>query len=123
MTPQDPDPSLDYRLSQKRSTSFQAKLAAAELAARAERDPEPDQAVPFQVRRRQMPLAGNWGALIAWLHGAVSGQLRAARAWRQDSKHHRTRAKASAKDRRAAKAEAMKRYRAKLRGHKKGPGV
>ena len=114
MTPQDPDPSL--------STRFQAKLAAAELAARAERDPEPDQAVPFQVRRRQMPLAGNWGALIAWLHGAVSGQLRAARAWRQDSKHHRTRIKASKRDRRAAKAEAMKRYRAKLRGHKKGPG-
>ena len=123
MTPQDPDPSLAYSLSQKRSTNFQAKLAAAELAARAERDPEPDQAIPFQVRRREMPVMASLGALIAWLHGAVSGQLRYARAWRQDSKHHRSRAKASAKDRRAAKAESMRRYRAKLRGHKKGPGV
>lgn len=116
MTPQDPDPSLDYSLSQNRSTGFQAKLAAAEAAARAERDPEPGHAVPFQVCRRRMPVTASLAALIAWFHGAVAGQLRAARAWRQDSKHHRTRAKATAKDRRAAKAEAMRRYRAKLRG-------
>jgi hypothetical protein len=122
MTPQDPDPSLVYRLSQSGSTGFAAKLAAAESAARADRDLEPGQAVPFQICRRRMPVTASLAALIAWLHGAVAGQLRAARAWRQDSKHHRTRIKASKRDRRAAKAEAMKRYRAKLRGHKKGPG-
>jgi hypothetical protein len=114
-TPHVPGPSLDYSLSQSGSTGFKAKLAAAEAAARAERDPEPGHAVPFQVCRRRMPVTASLAALIAWFHGAVAGQLRAARAWRQDSKHHRTRIKAGVRDRRAAKAEAMRRYRAKLR--------
>lgn len=69
--------------------------------------------VPSVIRRRVMPL-GDLSIQIAWFHGIMADQAYRHRRWKRKQIHPSTRRKLNPADRKRARAETMRRYRAKL---------